>query len=75
MHKAIEYESDGRATDDEFFRALTFPEEDRHKVTSMPYQGGYRWFRSPNVIPIEGYRGRGKSYPPQTGTPTPGKAA
>ena len=39
--------------DDEFLRLVTFPEEDRHLYTSSPWSGGFRWFRSPNVIPIE----------------------
>jgi hypothetical protein len=32
-------------------RAWTFPEEDRALFTTAPWQGEYRWFRSPNVIP------------------------
>jgi hypothetical protein len=36
-----------------FARQLTIPEEDRAKYTSMKWQGGYRWFRSPNVICLE----------------------
>jgi hypothetical protein len=33
-----------------FWRKLILPEEDR----KTPWEGkGYRWFRSPNVIPIE----------------------
>jgi hypothetical protein len=41
--------------DDEhaFSRQLTLPEEDRAKHTSAPWQGGYRWFRSPDVICLE----------------------
>jgi len=42
--------------DEAFRRQLTFAEEDRHKFTSAPWSGGYRWFRSPNVTPIEYYR-------------------
>lgn len=41
---------------DEFLRVLTFPEEDRHLFTAAPWGGGFRWFRSPNVIPLERYR-------------------
>ena len=37
----------------DFLRLVTFPEEDRHLYTSTPWSGGFRWFRSPNVIPIE----------------------
>jgi hypothetical protein len=35
--------------DESFFRRIVFPEEDRHLFT----HGGFRWFRSPNVVPIE----------------------
>ena len=39
-----------------FWRKLTLPQEDR----STPWEGkGYRWFRSPNVIPMEQWRRRG----------------
>jgi len=31
------------------------PEEDRRLLSPMPWQGGYRWFRSPNVICLEKY--------------------
>jgi len=37
-------------------RQLTLPEEDRAKYTSAKWEGGYRWFRSPNVICLEKYR-------------------
>lgn len=42
--------------DEEFMRRLMWPEEDRHLFTSVPWSGGYRWFRSPNVVPLEQYR-------------------
>jgi hypothetical protein len=41
--------------DEAFRRELTFAEEDRHKFTSAPWSGGYRWFKT-NVTPIEYYR-------------------
>jgi hypothetical protein len=43
-----------RQTEDEnaFWRKLVLPEED-HLRMGKPWAGGYRWFRSPNVIPIE----------------------
>jgi hypothetical protein len=44
--------------DDAFMRKIVFPEEDRHKFTTRPWSGEYRWFRSANVIPIERYRKR-----------------
>jgi hypothetical protein len=42
--------------DEEFLRRMIFPEEDRHRFTATPWRGGYRWFKSPNVIPIERYK-------------------
>jgi hypothetical protein len=44
--------------DDAFMRKIVFPEEDRHLFTARPWSGEYRWFRSPNVVPIEKYRRR-----------------
>jgi hypothetical protein len=37
----------------EFFRQVVFAEEDRHLFTTAPWHGGFRWFRSLNVVPIE----------------------
>lgn len=38
-------------------RQWTFPKEDRPLYTTQPWQGGgYRWFRSPNIVPIEQWR-------------------
>jgi hypothetical protein len=37
----------------EFARSILLPEEDRRILSSIPWQGGYRWFRSPNVICLE----------------------
>jgi hypothetical protein len=47
-------------TDEEaaFRRLLTFPEEDRHRYTTAPWTGGFRWFRSSNVLDLEVYRRR-----------------
>ena len=45
--------------DETAFRALVFPEEDRSRFTSAPWDGGYRWFRSANVVPFERYRRSG----------------
>jgi hypothetical protein len=36
-----------------FARSITLPEEDRTKYTSARREGGYRWFRSPNVVCLE----------------------
>jgi hypothetical protein len=38
----------------DLWQRLILPEEDRDRST--PRVGGYRWFRSPNVVPIERYR-------------------
>jgi hypothetical protein len=46
-------------SEDAFWRKLILPEEDR-LANGTVYRGGYRWFRSPNVIPIEQYRKRKK---------------
>ena len=42
--------------DEAFLHQVIFAEEDRHRFTATPWRGGYRWFRSPNVIPLEHYR-------------------
>jgi hypothetical protein len=45
-----------KATED-FHRKFTLPYEDRIKgAATKKWPGGYRWFRSPNVKPIEHYR-------------------
>jgi hypothetical protein len=41
-----------------FARRVVPPEEDRALFTSAPWEGGYRWFKSPNVIQLEIYRNR-----------------
>ena len=47
--------TDQDADDEAFLRRLVVPEEDRHPFMA-PWSGGYRWFQSENIIPIE--RGR-----------------
>jgi hypothetical protein len=44
--------------DDEhaFARQLFLPEEERAKYPAVKWDGGYRWFRSPNVVCLEKYR-------------------
>jgi hypothetical protein len=43
--------------DEAFMRSLIRPEEDRSRLyPTIPWEGGFRWFRSPNVVPIERYR-------------------
>jgi hypothetical protein len=41
--------------DEQFLKSVTFPEEERRLYTSVPWCGGYRWFRSGNVICFEHY--------------------
>jgi hypothetical protein len=42
-----------------FWRRLVLPEEDRRRLfPGVEWLGGYRWFRSPNVVPIEQIRQR-----------------
>jgi hypothetical protein len=45
--------------DREFLRRVTWPEEDRALFTTVPWSGGYRWFRSPNIVPLEQHRKKG----------------
>jgi hypothetical protein len=52
-------------SDEAFLRHVTFPEEDRHFYTTTPWQGGFRWFRSPNVVPIEQWRQHQKTTQPK----------
>jgi hypothetical protein len=49
-------EDDG--DDEVLLRRYVIPEEDRPRRTTYPapYSGGYRWFRSANVICMEQYR-------------------
>jgi hypothetical protein len=42
--------------DEAFLRRLTFAEEDRPSFTTAKWEGGFRWFRSPNVVRLEVYR-------------------
>ena len=53
---------DGDASE-AFLRSVTFPEEDRRRLTTAPWSGGFRWFRSDNVIDLEAYRRRVKLQP------------
>jgi hypothetical protein len=39
-------------------RQFVIPEEDRASYTTMKWNGGFRWFRSPNVVCLEHYRGK-----------------
>jgi hypothetical protein len=42
---------------DAFWRKLVLPQEERMRL-GIPWRGGYRWFRSPNVVCLEHYRRR-----------------
>jgi hypothetical protein len=46
-------------------QAITFPEEDRRLFTAASWHGEYRWFRSPNVVPLEQWRNRMPNQPKQ----------
>jgi hypothetical protein len=47
-------ESIRRRNDDTFWQKLVLPEEERRWIRD--WKGGYRWFRSPDVICLERYR-------------------
>ena len=49
-------ELDGDGEDEAFLRQLVRPEEDRRRHGYAPWTGGFRWFRSENVVPIEQWR-------------------
>ena len=38
---------EGEAT---FFRSMMFPEEERRRYTSQPWDGSFRWFKAENVL-------------------------
>lgn len=46
----------GQEDDETFLRRFVVPAEDRYLFTTAPWDGGYRWFRSTNVVPIERWR-------------------
>ena len=55
--------------DEAFMRSLIRPEEDRRRLyPTIPWEGGFRWFRSPNVVPIERYRQAPKREQGKAGT-------
>jgi hypothetical protein len=43
------------AKDETFWRKRVLPEED-HAYLGTEWKGGYRWFRSENVVCLEHYR-------------------
>jgi hypothetical protein len=58
--------------EEQFFRSMMFPEEDRHLYTRQPWDGSFRWFRSENVICLEHYRESG--HEPARTTPASGNS-
>jgi hypothetical protein len=42
--------------DEDWRKEYTLPEEDRRRLTTAPWTGGYRWFRSSNVVCLETWR-------------------
>ena len=57
--------------DEAFMRSLIRLEEDRRRLyPTIPWGGGFRWFRSPNVVPIERYRQPRKLEHSKAGTGT-----
>jgi hypothetical protein len=38
-----------------FWQKLTLPQDDLRRA-DRAYSGGYRWFRDPNVLPMEHWR-------------------
>jgi hypothetical protein len=51
-------------------RDLTFAEEDRALYTSEPWSGGFRWFRSRNVVCLEQWRVQKRAQNKPVPTPT-----
>jgi hypothetical protein len=39
-----------------FYQRRILSEEDRKRLLGVEWKGGYRWFRSKNIVPIEHYR-------------------
>jgi hypothetical protein len=44
------------AEEENFFKAMIFPEEDRPLYTRERWSRGFRWYRAPNVVCLEHYR-------------------
>jgi hypothetical protein len=72
MDMQTDIEHDDEEEDETFLRRLIPPEEDRH-WTTVPWSGGYRWFKSPNVIPLEQWRAKRRhtTAPPPKKKPPP----
>jgi hypothetical protein len=52
------------ADEETFLRHLVPPEEDRSLYRMPPWTGGFRWFRSPNVVCLEKARRLRDSHDP-----------
>jgi len=51
--------------DEQFFRVMIFPEEERSHFTTAEWNGSFRWFRAPNVVCFEKYqRPQPRAVPP-----------
>lgn len=60
MMTPAESKLDDESEDEAFLRSLVLPEEERRRFTSVPYSGGWRWFKSPNVVDLVTYRAKTK---------------
>ncbi len=58
MHQKSDWPEQDEREDEAFLRSIIRPEEDRRKLGAAPWPGGFRWFRSHNVICLETYRQR-----------------
>jgi hypothetical protein len=58
MEVVMGMEPDESNLDEAFMRKIVFPEEELRSLTSVSWNGGFRWFRSANVVPIERARQR-----------------
>jgi hypothetical protein len=49
--------SEPKSSSNTFWQKLVLPEEDKRAYPSAPpWDGGYRWFRSTNIIDLQHYR-------------------
>jgi hypothetical protein len=72
MAQTVQTEEDDEEDDEEdeaFLRHLVLPEEDRRRLyPTIPWTGGWRWFRSSNVVCLEQWRRRKAQGVPPSGT-------
>ena len=68
MAQTVQTEEDDEE-DEAFLRHLVLPEEDRRRLyPTIPWTGGWRWFRSSNVVCLEQWRRRKAQGVPPSGT-------